>query len=201
MHVCRPIWMLASPWIPWQKPNMMGVCFFFGIWIIAENKVCDQHKFIQIANVARNHNVGGPSIKCISYQNRPTQLHLLEYTSLSNQSISLYVIISSVKNSMSTAATPNTRTSDRRNTTPASNQQDSSGQYVKTMLGHSLAQRPHKPHEINNSSRVSIHSCEFNLCAKLKYHIKTFANKHRFHPTSQREQNRHFLVNCGTKYH
>ncbi len=25
--------------------------------------------------------------------------------------------------------------------------------------------------------------------------------KHRFHPTSQREQNRHFLVNCDIKYH
>ncbi len=43
--------------------------------------------------------------------------------------------------------------------------------------------------------RVSIQSCEFNLCAKLEYRIKTFASEHRFHPTSQREQNRHFLVN------
>ncbi len=35
------------------------------------------------------------------------------------------------------------------------------------------------------TSRVSIQSCKCNLCA----------NKHRCHPTSQRDQNRHILVN------
>ncbi len=45
------------------------------------------------------------------------------------------------------------------------------------------------------TSDVSIQRFKFNLWAKLEYHIKRMRIKHRFHPTSQREQNRHFLVN------
>ncbi len=37
-------------------------------------------------------------------------------------------------------------------------------------------------------SYVSIQSVELNLCAKLEYRIKHLRIKHRFHPTSQREQ-------------
>ncbi len=47
-------------------------------------------------------------------------------------------------------------------------------------------------------SYVSIQRFELNLC---EYRIKHLRIKYRFHPTRQREQNRHFLVNCGTKYH
>ncbi len=43
------------------------------------------------------------------------------------------------------------------------------------------------------SHYVSIQRCEVNLCAKLEYRIKHLRIKH---PTSQREQNRHFLINC-----
>ncbi len=42
-------------------------------------------------------------------------------------------------------------------------------------------------------TQVSIQSCEFNLCARIEISHKTFANKHHFHLTSQREQNRHIL--------
>ncbi len=55
------------------------------------------------------------------------------------------------------------------------------------------------PYLETHSSYVSIQRFELNLCAKLEYHIKHMRINHRFHPTSQREQNRHFLVNCGTK--
>ncbi len=53
----------------------------------------------------------------------------------------------------------------------------------------------------HHSSYVSIQRFKLNLCAKLEYRIKHLRIKYCFHPTSQREQNRHFLVNCGTKYH
>ncbi len=46
------------------------------------------------------------------------------------------------------------------------------------------------------TSYASIQRFKLNLRAKLEYRIK-----HHFHPTSQREQNLHFLVNCGSKYH
>ncbi len=42
---------------------------------------------------------------------------------------------------------------------------------------------------------VTIQRFKFNLCAKLEYRIKHLWIKHRFYPTSQREQNRHFLIN------
>ncbi len=51
------------------------------------------------------------------------------------------------------------------------------------------------------NSYVSIQRFKLNLCAKLEYSIKHLRIKYRFHLTSQREQNHHFLVNCGTKYH
>uniref|UniRef100_A0A8C2EHU2 Inositol hexakisphosphate and diphosphoinositol-pentakisphosphate kinase n=1 Tax=Cyprinus carpio TaxID=7962 RepID=A0A8C2EHU2_CYPCA len=51
------------------------------------------------------------------------------------------------------------------------------------------------PHCSRASSRVSIQSCEFNLCTKLECCIKHFANKQRFHLMSQREHNHHFLIN------
>ncbi len=44
------------------------------------------------------------------------------------------------------------------------------------------------------SSYVYIQISKFNLYVKLEYRIKHLRIKHRFHSTSQREQNRHFLI-------
>ena len=42
-YFCWLTWMLASPWLPWQKAY--GI-FIFGFWIIAENRLCGKHKFM-----------------------------------------------------------------------------------------------------------------------------------------------------------
>ncbi len=60
-------------------------------------------------------------------------------------------------------------------------------------------QMPHSALLVIQSNWISIQSCEFKLMHKTGISHKTLAIKHRFHTMSQREQNRHFLINLHYK--
>ncbi len=48
---------------------------------------------------------------------------------------------------------------------------------------------------------ISIQRFKLTYAQNCNTTLKHMQIKDHFHPMSQREQNRHFLVNCGAKYH